>query len=120
MRYAPIQIVSAQSMAVAITSETIPLNQVFGYSVQANYATSGTLGGTLALQASDDHQEDNEKNVTRAGNWVTIEDSPVVLTGAGSFIWNVMNPNYLWFRLIYTPTGGDSGTLNAFATTKGF
>lgn len=107
-------------MAVAITSRVVPLDQVFGYSVQADYATGGTLGGVLALQASVDHAEDNEGNVIRAGNWVTITDSPVTLTGAGSFIWNITSSNYLFFRLIYTPTGGDSGTLNAFCVTKGF
>jgi hypothetical protein len=113
-----IQIVAAQSMAADITSLVVPIPYYAGYSVQANYATSGTLGGVLALQASDDHQEDPEGNVLHAGNWVTITNTPVTLTGAGSYMWNVTTANYSYFRLIYTHLGGDSGTLNAYCTIK--
>lgn len=120
MLYAPIQIVTNQSMAVSITSRVIGLPLYFGYAVQADYTTSGTLGGVLALQASVDHREDPEGNVLKAGNFVTIEDTPFLLTGAGSFIWNIRDSNYAYFRLIYTPAGGDSGNLNAYATIKGF
>jgi len=120
MRYAPIQFVVNQSMAADITSKAIPINQVFGYAVQAVYSTSGTLGGTLALQASVDHVEDNEGNILFQGHFDTITNSPVVLTGAGSFTWNVATSNYMFFRLIYTHATGDSGTLSAKACTKGF
>lgn len=120
MRYSQDKIVTNGNMASSITSETVPLDQVFGYSIQAVYTTAGTLAGVLELQASSNHQEDNEKNVIVAGNWVTISGTPVTLTGAGSFIWNVQDPNYLWVRLVYTPGVGDSGTLNATVNTKGF
>lgn len=119
MRYAPTKIVNAGDMSDDIVSTIVPLDQVFGYSVQADYATAGTLGGTLALQASNDHRIDNNGNVTNAGNFVTITDTPVVLTGAGSFIWNVTSSNYLFMRLIYTADPSDTGTLNAYITTKG-
>lgn len=119
MLYAPMQIVTNQSMAVAITSRVIGLDQYFGYAVQADYTTSGTLGGILSLEASVDHKQDPEGNVLRAGSFVTVTDSPVLLTGAGSYIWNVRDSNYAYFRLVYTPTGGDTGTLNAYATIKG-
>ncbi len=120
MRYAPIQIVTAASMAADITSAIIPIDQVFGYAIQAVYTTSGSLGGVLALQASVDHQQDLNGNVTRAGNFTTITDSPVTLTGAGNYVWNVTSGMYLYVKLIYTHTGGDAGTLNAYALTKGF
>lgn len=114
------QFITAQTMASAVASAAIPLYNIFGVAVQANYATGGTLGGVLALQASVDHREDLNGNVLQAGNWVTITGSPVTLTGAGSYIWNVSEPNYPFIRLIYTPTGGDTGTLNAFVNVKGF
>lgn len=120
MRYNQDPIVVDADMSLSVTSTTIPLDQVFGYSVQAVYTTGGTLAGTLELQASCNHQEDNEKNVIVAGDWVTVKNSPVVLTGAGSYIWNVQDPNYLWARLVYTPDPSDTGTLNATVTTKGF
>lgn len=121
MEHSQSQIVTNASMAADITSKTIGLNLFYGYAVQANYTTSGSLGGTLALQASVDHREDLNGNVLVAGNFVTIAGSPQVLTGAGSFIWNV-GPSlamYSYFRLIYTHAGGDTGSLNAFTTIKG-
>lgn len=119
MRFAPIQIVTNKSMAADISSKIVPIDQVIGYAVQAVYTTSGTLGGVLALQASVNHQEDNEGNVIVAGNFVTIANSPVTLTGAGSFIWNLDGTYYRYFKLIYTHLGGDSGNLNAFVEDKG-
>lgn len=120
MLYAPIQIVTNGNMASSIISKIIGLPLYFGYAVQADYATSGTLGGVLALQASVDHKQDPEGNVVNAGTFVTIANSPVTITGAGSYIWNVTSANYAFFQLIYTHTGGDSGTLNAYCTIKGF
>jgi len=120
MRYAPIDIVVNGDMSQPIVSETVPLDQVFGYAVQAVYTTAGALGGTLALECSCDHKEDNEKNVIVPGTWTVITNSPEVIAGAGNFVWNVMSPNYLWLRLTYTPAVGDTGSLNASCVTKGF
>ena len=117
MRYAPIDIVEAGNMASSITSETVPLDQVFGLSVQAVYTTGGTLAGVLSLQGSNTHEEDNEKNVLVPGTWTTI--SSVTLSGGGDTLWNVENSNYLWLRVVYAPAGGDSGTLNVVCVTKG-
>ncbi len=107
-------------MSTAITSDTIPLDQVFGYSVQAVYTTGGVLGGTLKLECSNDHVEDNEGNVVVPGTWSVVANSPVTIAGAGNTMWNVESVNYLWARLTYTPNLGDTGTLNATCVTKGF
>lgn len=120
MRIAQKQFVTSQNMNADITSNPVGLNQDFGYSIQANYATSGTLGGVLKLQASVDHIVDQQGNVTNAGNWVDILNSSVTLTGAGSYVWNVTDVMYPFVRLVYTHTGGDSGTLNAFYNVRGF
>ena len=63
---------------------------------------------------------DNNGNVTNQGTFVDITGTPVTLTGAGSFIWNVTGPQYPFMRLVYTPAGGDTGTLNVFYYGKGF
>lgn len=120
MRYSQDSIVVNGNMANPITSETIPLDQVFGFAVQAVYTTPGALGGTLSLQCSCDHEEDNEKNVIVPGTWTTIANSSVVLAGAGNYVWNVSSPNYLWVRLVYVPALGDAGALQASCVTKGF
>ncbi len=113
------QIVTAASMDDDIESKIINLNLDFGFAVQADYATSGTLGGSLALQASTDHIQDTLGNVLRAGNFVTITSSIVNISGAGSYLWNVPQANYSYFKLIYTPAISDTGTLNAYCTQKG-
>jgi len=120
MRYSQDPILVNGNMSGALESETVPLDQVFGYSIQAVYTTSGTLGGVLQLQASSNHQEDNEKNVIVAGDWVTIASSAVTISGAGTFMWNVQEPNYLWVKLVYTPAVSDTGVLNATVNTKGY
>lgn len=120
MRYSQNQIVLNGNMASNVISETIPLDQVFGYSIQAVYTTGGTLGGVLRLECSNDHVEDNEKNVVVPGTWSVISSSAITLTGAGNYLWNVESVNYLWARLTYSHVIGDSGTLNATCVTKGF
>lgn len=107
-------------MSGDIVSQVQQLNQAFGYSIQANYTTLGSLGGTLAIQASVDHQTDINDNVIVAGNWVTITNTPQVISGAGSFVWNFTSSMYPFVRLIYTAFPGDVGTLNALLFERAF
>jgi hypothetical protein len=120
MRYNQDPVITNGDMSANIVSETIPLDQVFGYSVQAVYTTAGTLGGVLQLECSNDHREDNEKNVIVPGTWSIVSNSPVTVSGAGNTMWNIESVNYLWARVTYTAAMGDSGTLNATCVTKGF
>ena len=119
MRYAPIKIVDNAAMAAGVVSEAVPLDQVFGLSIQATYVGSG-IGGTLSLECSNTHQEDNEQNVIVPGEWVTMSGSVIQLTGPGSYIWNVEASNYLWVRLVYSESGEEDAILNAVCVTKGF
>lgn len=120
MRVALVHLVVNQSMAVSITSHPQQLNQAFGYAIQAVFTTSGTLGGTLKLQASVNHQEDSQGVVQVDGNWDDITDSSVLLTGAGSYTWNVTAAMYPYVRIIYTPAGGDTGVLNVNLWERAF
>jgi hypothetical protein len=107
-------------MAGDLTSSVQQLDNAFGYSVQANYATVGSLGGTLSLEASIDHQQDSQGNVLVAGNWVTVTNSSQTISGAGSYIWNVENVMYPYFRVKYAHHSGDTGTLNVYCNVRGF
>lgn len=120
MRVALFKFVTSSSMAVDITSATLQLNQAFGYSIQADYTTSGTLAGTFKLQCSVDHQQDANGNVTFAGNWVDIDGSSTTISAAGSFVWNVSSSMYPFVRLVYTHQSGDSGSLNAYFFERAF
>ncbi len=118
MEHSQHQFVTNQSMAANIASAATEINLFYGYAVQADY-TGSSLGGVLAIQGSVDHRQDPSGNVLNAGNFVTITDSPVTISGAGSYIWNIRESNYSYFRLIYTAAMSDSGTLNAYSTIKG-
>lgn len=120
MLITPKHLITNASMAADVVSPAQQLANVFGYSVQADYATSGSLGGTLSLEASVDHREDDKGNVLNAGNFVTITNSPQVISGAGAFIWNIESSMYPYFRVRYTHAGGDSGTLNVWFFLRGF
>lgn len=122
MRKSVKQFVTSQSMAADITSAVVGLDQDFGYSIQANYTTSGTLAGTLKLQASLDYNPGTMQSggAANSGNWVDIDGSSQTITGAGSFVWNVAEVMYPFVRLVYTHAGGDSGSLNAYYQTRGF
>jgi hypothetical protein len=114
------QIVTDGDMSEDITSSVQQLNQGFGFSVQADYTTQGTLAGTLSLEASLDHQIDINGNVLVQGNWVTVQDSTQALNGSGSFIWNVTSSMFPFVRLVYDSADSDTGTLNAFLFERAF
>lgn len=89
------------------STPVIPLNQSFGYSVQASW--TGTPTGTLKLQCSNDNT-----------NWTDITASIQALAGsAGNYEWNVVMPMYLYAQLVYVFTSS-TGTLTATAVVKAF
>lgn len=116
------QFLSAGDMSADITSNPILLDQDFAYAIQAIYTTVGSLGGSLSLQASLNYNPGTPQSggAKNDGDWTTITDSPETISGAGNFIWNVTSSNYQAVRLVYTATGGDTGTLSAFYKTRGF
>lgn len=116
----PKHLMSNGNMAGDLTSAIQQLENAFGYSVQANYATSGGLGGTLTLEASVDHKQDDQGNVTNAGTFVTVPNTAQTLAAAGSYIWNISDANYPYFRVHYAHAGGDTGTLNVWVYVRGF
>lgn len=84
------------------------LSQIYGYSIQAIY-TTGAPAGTLKLQASND-----------GINFCDIPGTPFAVTGTGSFLWNVSSSNYLYVQMVWTPSGGSSGTMQSLAYMRGF
>lgn len=119
MQFAITQIVTAVSMAATVTSSIVPISTMYGYGIQAVYTTSGTLGGTFQVLGSINHKQDHEGNVLVAGNFAPVPNSSQLITGAGNYIWDVTISNVPYVKLVYTPAGGDSGTLNAFSSIKG-
>ncbi len=114
------QTVTNGAMAGNITSVITALAYLDNVGYQFNI--SGTPNGSLAIQVSADHAQDEFGNVTVAGNWI-----PLSLNGATSITITAGSPSpiYLdlnqlsapWIRAVYT-AGTGSGTLNAFVTAK--
>lgn len=103
-----------------ITSDPIRVDQIYGYAIQAVY--TGTPVGTLSLQASCD-APGRTTQVSNGGpdsvtNWSTVTNSSTAVSGAGSFMWNVIGGFYNYVRLVYTNTSS-TGVLTAKISEKG-
>jgi len=102
--------------AASITSSMVSINQAFGFSIQG-VMTGGPPTGTAKLQGSCDPFVD--LTGTGVTNWTDITGSSVAIAAAGTFLYNVVDCEYNWVRLVYTRTAG-SGTLNVRINVKGF
>jgi hypothetical protein len=112
---------AAMTGTTTVESAPIPLEQIFGYAVQAVW--TGTPNGSLKLQASCDAP--GRDNQTSNGgpddvtNWTDIAGSTLAITGvAGNYMYNVTDAFYRYFRVVYTNTSG-VGSLSVKAVVKG-
>lgn len=119
MQFAVNHMIVNASMAVPVPGPSVATSTMYGYAIQAVYTTAGTLGGVLQLQGSIDHRQDPQGNVLAPGNWAPVQNSSELISGAGTFIWDVTISNVPFVRLVYTPAGGDSGVLNGYFCIKG-
>jgi len=72
------------------TSDPFPVEDMYGYCVQALWI--GALGsGSIKLQASLD-----------ANTWADICTSEVTIAGGGDQLWNVSDVLYKWLRVSVT------------------
>lgn len=121
MRFAQKQIVTNGDMSVDINSLSEDLNQYALSSIQAVWTGAGAAG-TLKLQVSNDitpvtpATADPGANVV---NWSDYTGSSVTVAGPGNFEWNIVYVGFRWLRLVFTHTGGSTGTLQATFNGKG-
>lgn len=111
---------SAMTGTDTITSDAIPVDQLWGFAIQAVW--TGTPNGQLKLQASCDaplragQVSDGDSNVT---NWVDVSDSFYTVSGtAGNYMWNFASVGFRFVRLSYTNVSG-TGELSAVLCAKG-
>lgn len=98
------------------TGITIPLYQIFGYSIQVVY--TGTPTGTFKLQASDDPIPQNAMPTTgvySATNFTDVPNSSQAVSAAGNVMWNISDVMYNYVRVVYTD--GSSGSSTAVITS---
>lgn len=101
-------------------SDFIPLKNIFMYSIAA--IVTGTPGGTISLQASNDPEtNDTQPSTNQPTNWVTIADSDFALSASGETMWNVRDVAYNYVRVVYVDSSGgtSTATMNIIFNGKG-
>jgi ABC-type phosphate transport system substrate-binding protein len=114
MKFTNEKITSAQSMGASFTSESVLIDQIYGFSMQAVF--TGSPVGTFKLQASNDNI--NAKFPQDVTNWTDIADSSEAISDAGGITWNFNGAFYRWVRVVYTRSSG-SGSCDIFYSAKG-
>lgn len=103
-------------------SPYVQLKNIYTYAMSA--IITGTPTGTIQIQASNDPEtNDTQTNQpTVAGqpmtnppsvapvNWVTITNSPFIVTTSGIEFWNVNAVGYNYVRVQYTDGSGGTST----------
>ena len=100
-----IEIVSATDASADITSAPVDLGEQTEYSVQVAFS-SGTLNGTLTLEASNDKT-----------TYATITGTSQAVASGAPHVYNVGGAGYRFFRLFWDATSG-TGTATAKCLIK--
>lgn len=104
MRQINDNIVPTQAAAM-VTTVAIPALNLFYMSAQIS--ATGSAGGTLKFQASNDYSQASGFMPT---NWSDIPSASVTVTGSGAYLIPKTDCCYEWVRLVYTNTG--TGTVS--------
>jgi hypothetical protein len=106
MKVQHLTLLTAGDMSQAtLTTASQQVDLAFGFSVQA--IATGAPVGALKLQISLD-----------GTNFVDYPSSSQAVSAAGSFIWNVADVMFRYFRVVYTKTSG-TGSLTILEMYKG-
>lgn len=105
-------IASNISLNASYNSPYVPMKQMYTYTVSAQI--TGTPTGIIQLQASNDPETNDSQTNTMSNtapsvaptNWVTIKNSPFVVTTEGECMWNVFYAGYNYIRVQYIDNSG--------------
>lgn len=89
-----------------IRSESLDFTYLDGLSVQV--LTTGTIAGTLKIEASNNNQ-----------NWVELASPTITITNATSSIINLDAIHHRYIRLFHDATSGTTNTLKVWVSAKG-
>lgn len=105
-----------------LESNPAQIGSYLGYTIQAVITGDDALG-VAKLQGSIDVGENIPlspvfgQGVT---NWEDITKSSYPVTGSGQIVWNVGRSYYKWVRIVFTATGGSTGSITARIEPKGY
>lgn len=119
----PAHVLVAQSMATSFNTNAMAIEQADVVGIQMNY--SGSPVGTLALQGSIDHAQDQFGNITNAGNWTslyvtvngTLTNAIAIPANTSPILIDTSLSSLPYFRLSYTAISG-TGSADVYLTSK--
>lgn len=82
------------------TSQSVPIDQMFGYAIQAKYSGTAPVG-VLTIQGTND----DASNPLVTPTW-SDEQPPIAITAAGDTMINFQGRFYRFFRVKLTVTSG--------------
>lgn len=85
-------------------SEVVDIQNADGYAVTAVW-TAGGATGSIQIEASTDNS-----------TYIAVAGTPQTIAGSGSWMWNVYNPFYRYFRIAVASTLGTVSTAIMFNT----
>lgn len=89
------------------TSEAVEIAHIYGFSVWASWAGS-TITGSIKVEGSID-----------GTNWLEVASSNQTISAASSYLWNISDAMYRYFRLSVTSDDTNTITVNAKFYAKG-
>lgn len=112
MRSLPTNAFSTTNITITTNGKSLITDQVIALSCQC--VATGTLTGTLKLQASNDPQ-----TLGNPTNWTDISGATVSVSSAATFLIPKLDISYEFVRAVFTASAG-TGTLSAQFKTIGF
>ncbi len=105
-------------MSGDITSAITAIQYLDNVGVQVIWAGTAPVG-TVSVEVSLDHSQDELGNVTVAGNWAAIDISPApsVASNTGSIYIDLNQLSAPYIRVKFTRTSG-TGVMNAYICGK--
>lgn len=110
----PIRYLTDQSMGASFNGNALNVNDSRFIGFQ--FVLTGTHQGTLKLQVSND-QTDSSGSVTNWTDYDTSNFSTSVVDADTGILWDVVDLNYKWCRVVYTRTSG-TGSVSANVQLK--
>lgn len=108
------QVITAGDLSQAtVTSPWVNIKFLDNISIQCNL--TGAPVGSLAIETSTDHEEDQTGTVVAAGNPVAYSTAPI--TASGNVVFDLNQVAAPFVRVNYTKSSG-TGAINAFAFGK--
>lgn len=118
----PFYTIRAGDLSAAIVSEVTNITLQDNACVQLNVTGAGA-DGIFTLEASNDYipnQFSPYSPPVNAGTWVTVKDSAVTILGADLVIYDITQLGPPYIRVVWTPNGGSTGSVDAIISSKGF